>query len=73
MPTGANNLPGSGGFEGMALNASGSKLYTLLERPLTGDADQKRLLIQEFDLAAEAFTGACSATSWTRGAPTSAT
>ena len=57
MPTGANNLPGSGGFEGMALNASGSKLYTLLERPLTGDADQKRLLIQEFDLAAEAFTG----------------
>ena len=57
MPTGANNLPGSGGFEGMALNASGSKLYTLLERPLTGDADQKRLLIQEFDLAAETFTG----------------
>lgn len=57
IPTGANNLPGSGGFEGMALNASGSKLYTLLERPLTTDADQKRLLIQEFDLATETFTG----------------
>jgi hypothetical protein len=57
IPTGANNLPGSGGFEGMALNASGSKLYTLLERPLTTDADQKRLLIQAFDLATETFTG----------------
>jgi len=57
IPTGANNLPGSGGFEGMALNASGTMLYTLLERPLTTDADQKRLLIQEFDLATEQFTG----------------
>jgi hypothetical protein len=57
MPTGAANLPGSGGFEGMALNASGTRLYTLLERPLTTDADQKRLLVQEFDLAGEAFTG----------------
>lgn len=57
IPTGANNLPGSGGFEGMALNASGTRLYTLLERPLTTDADQKRLLVQEFDLAGEAFTG----------------
>ncbi len=57
MPTGDNNLPGSGGFEGMALNASGTHLYTLLERPLTTDADQKRLLVQEFDLAAAAFTG----------------
>lgn len=57
IPTGDTNLPGSGGFEGMALNASGTKLYTLLERPLTTDADQKRLLVQEFDLAGEAFTG----------------
>jgi len=57
IATGANNLPGSGGFEGMALNASGSKLYTLLERSLTTDTDQKRLLIQEFDLATETFTG----------------
>jgi hypothetical protein len=57
IPTGANNLPGSGGFEGMALNASGDKLYTLLERPLTSDPHQDRLLIQEFDIAAEQFTG----------------
>ena len=58
LPTGANNLPGSGGFEGMALNTSGTRLYTLLERPLTTDADQKRLLIQEFSLDSETFTGA---------------
>lgn len=58
IPTiGGTNLPGSGGFEGMALNASGSMLYTLLERPLTTDTDQKRLLIQAFDLGTEAFTG----------------
>lgn len=56
IPTGNNNLPGSGGFEGMALNASGDKLYTLLERPLTSDTDQKRLLIQEFNLNSESFT-----------------
>lgn len=55
IPTGDNNLPGSGGFEGMALNASGTKLHTLLERPLTTDSDQKRLLVQEFDLASESF------------------
>ncbi len=57
IPTGANNLPGSGGFEGMALNASGTKLHTLLERSLTTDTDQKRLLVQEFDLATETFNG----------------
>ncbi|MDH4391782.1 MAG: esterase-like activity of phytase family protein [Aquabacterium sp.] len=55
--SGAVNLPGSGGFEGMALNASGTKLHTLLERPLTTDTDQKRLLVQEFDLATETFNG----------------
>jgi hypothetical protein len=57
LNSGGVNLPGSGGFEGMALNASGTKLHTLLERPLTSDGDQKRLLVQEFDLATEAFTG----------------
>ena len=57
IPTGANNLPGSGGFEGMALNASGTKLHTLLERPLDTDPERKRLLVQEFDLATETFNG----------------
>jgi hypothetical protein len=56
-PQGMNNLPGSGGFEGMALNASGTKLYPLLERPLTTDPDQSRLIISEFDLATEQYTG----------------
>jgi hypothetical protein len=55
--TGAVNLPGSGGFEGMALNASGTKLHTLLERPLETDPERKRLLVQEFDLATETFNG----------------
>ena len=73
IPTGANNLPGSGGFEGMALNASGNLLYTLLERPLTTDADQKRLLIQEFDLATETFTGGVFGYKLDPRAPTSAT
>ena len=56
-PAGANNLPGSGGFEGMAINASGTKLYPMLERPLTTDPDQSRLIISEFDIASETYTG----------------
>ncbi|HEY9641482.1 MAG TPA: esterase-like activity of phytase family protein, partial [Coleofasciculaceae cyanobacterium] len=51
------NLPRSKGFEGMALNADGTKLYTLLEGPLTADAEQNRLLIYEFDLKTEQYTG----------------
>lgn len=50
------NLPGSGGFEGMALNASGTRLYTLLEKTVAGDA-AKTLRIDEFDLDTEAYTG----------------
>jgi hypothetical protein len=56
-PLGANNLPGSGGFEGMAINASGTKLYPLLERPLSTDPNQSRLIISEFDIATESYTG----------------
>jgi hypothetical protein len=41
----------------MALNARGTTLYTLLERPLTADADQRRLLVQASDPASERFTG----------------
>jgi glycerophosphoryl diester phosphodiesterase len=51
------NLPSSRGFEGMALNASGTKLYALLEGALTTDPDQHRLIINEFSLAAKQFTG----------------
>jgi hypothetical protein len=50
------NLPSSGGFEGMAINKRGTKLYTLLERTVTGDPD-KTLRIDEFDIASESYTG----------------
>jgi hypothetical protein len=52
----AANLPGSGGFEGMAINHSGTRLYTLLEKTVAGDA-AKTLRINEFDIASEAYTG----------------
>jgi hypothetical protein len=50
------NLGGSGGFEGMALNRSGTRLYTLLEKTVAGDT-AKTLRINAFDLATEAYTG----------------
>jgi hypothetical protein len=52
------NLATSRGFEGMALNKSGTKLYTLLEGSLTTDPDRRRLLINEFDLVSESYTAA---------------
>ena len=51
------NLPNSKGFEGMALNASGTRLYAFLEGPLTTDPQRDRLLINEFDLATRSYTG----------------
>lgn len=53
----AANLASSRGFEGMALNASATKLYPLLEGALVDDPIRTRLLLQEFDLAAEQYTG----------------
>jgi hypothetical protein len=53
----AANQPSSKGFEGMALNTSGAKLYPLLEGPLVNDPIRTRLLIQEFDLATKRYTG----------------
>ena len=50
------NLPSSGGFEGMAINRSGNRLYTLLERSVAGDPD-KTLRIDEFDIDGERYTG----------------
>lgn len=49
------NLPGSGGFEGMAINKSETKLYTLLEGQVAGDPAKTRR-INEFDLAKESYT-----------------
>lgn len=48
----------SGGFEGMAISTDGAKLYPLLELALTGAADDKTLLLHEFDLAAKKYNGA---------------
>lgn len=53
----AANLPDSGGFEGMALNASRTKLYTLLEKAINGDPVRERLIISEFSLGARKYTG----------------
>jgi len=53
----AANLPDSGGFEGMALNKSGNKLYGLLEKAINGDALRTRILVNEFSLAQRRYTG----------------
>jgi hypothetical protein len=51
------NLADSGGFEGMALNASKNKLYALLEKAVAGDPERTRLLINEFSLKDRKYTG----------------
>jgi hypothetical protein len=53
----AANLPDSGGFEGMALNKSGTRLYALLEKAINGDTLRTRLLINEFSLGQRRYTG----------------
>jgi hypothetical protein len=51
------NLNDSGGFEGLALNKSRTKLYALLEKSINGDPVRERLIISEFSLAQRAYTG----------------
>ncbi len=46
----------SNGFEGMAINPGGDRLYTLLEGTVTGDP-AKTLRINAFDINTEAYTG----------------
>jgi hypothetical protein len=50
------NLGSSRGFEGMAINKSGDKLYTLLEGTVAGDP-AKSLRINAFDIDTESFVG----------------
>jgi hypothetical protein len=57
LGTGTPNLPRSKGFEGMAISPNGKALYPLLEGPLTTDPDQLRLIINEFSLKQERYTG----------------
>jgi hypothetical protein len=54
---GTNNLRNSNGFEGLAINPAGDRLYAMLEGPLIPDSNQKRLLINEFDIDQERYTG----------------
>lgn len=49
------NLPASGGFEGMAICPDGRRLFTLLERPVTGDPEGT-LRFNEFDLERGAWS-----------------
>ncbi|HEY9294821.1 MAG TPA: esterase-like activity of phytase family protein, partial [Phormidium sp.] len=51
-----SNLSRSRGYEGLAINPSKTKLYALLEGPVTGDPNDT-LRINEFDVAAKEFTG----------------
>ncbi len=53
----AANLPSSRGFEGMALNTSGTHLYPLLEGAMVEAAQPTHLLLQEFELTSKAYTG----------------
>ena len=50
------NLVGSSGFEGLAINTSFTKLYAMLEGALKKDMPT-RLLINEFDIASQKYTG----------------
>ncbi|MGB3535652.1 MAG: esterase-like activity of phytase family protein [Microcoleaceae cyanobacterium] len=49
------NLPGSGGYEGMAYNPDLTTLYPLLEKPVEGDPDNA-LRIYQFDVSSQSFT-----------------
>ncbi|GAA6617664.1 esterase-like activity of phytase family protein [Scytonema sp. NUACC26] len=53
----AATLPGSRGFEGLASDSSGTKLYAMLEGALVQEPQKKRLSIYEFDLASKQYTG----------------
>ncbi|GAB1539355.1 esterase-like activity of phytase family protein [Scytonema sp. NUACC21] len=53
----AANLGGSRGFEGLALNSSGTKLYAMLEGALKDEPQKNRLLIYEFDIASKKYSG----------------
>jgi hypothetical protein len=62
LGTDTPNLGSSRGFEGMAINPKGDKLYTLLEGTVTGDNSingtvNKNLRIDEFDIRATQYTG----------------
>jgi hypothetical protein len=56
LSTETPNLGRSLGFEGMAINPNGDKLYPLLEGTVIGDS-AKNLRIGEYDIKAKQYTG----------------
>jgi hypothetical protein len=52
-----HNLPRSKGFEGMAITPDGKTLLPMLEGALTTDSNQRRLIINEFDVRGGEYTG----------------
>ena len=57
LGSGAPNLNRSAGFEGMAINKSGDRLFTLLEGTVAGDPE-KSLRINQFNIDTESFEAA---------------
>jgi hypothetical protein len=57
LGSGTATLGTSRGFEGMAINQAGDRLYTLLEGTVTGDP-AKTLRISEFNTDTASYTGA---------------
>ena len=53
---GSPTLPRSRGFEGMAITPDGKTLYPMLEGSLIADPDQRRLIINEFDVQSRTYT-----------------
>jgi hypothetical protein len=51
------NLPQSRGFEGMALSIDGKTLHPMNEGALRNDPDQRRRVLNEFDVRTRAYTG----------------
>ena len=54
--SGPRNAQGSGGFEGFTINPAGTRIYTLLEKSLTGDSNPLRRFINVFDTATKSYT-----------------
>ncbi len=54
-PAGASNAQSSGGFEAFTISPDGSRIYTMLEKSLTGDGTGLRRVISVFDTATNSF------------------
>jgi hypothetical protein len=56
-PAAPANLPSSRGFEAMARNGDGTKLYVTTEASIDSETDKRILMIYEFDTRTEQYTG----------------